>query len=145
MNKNVMKYKKPELDTYYDYVGIVDGLSFYERQKHGITTNLSGLLRAAQLPVKEEQVNNKQDLLCALKGFLEDAQNGKRFMIHFVAHGNESGIKVGSDIVEWSWLKPHFQKINSATNHTLLLNMSTCKGLYGANISDGSGEHPFLG
>ncbi|ELW4651740.1 caspase family protein [Escherichia coli] len=145
MAKPEIKYDNPELDVNYDYVGIVDGLSCDDRKEFGITTELGNLLRSAQLPVKEALVNTKQELLDALSTFLKDAMNGQRFMLHFVAHGNEKGIQIGTDFVTWDILRPHLQEINAATERTLLLNMSTCKGLHGVKIVGRIGEYPFFG
>ncbi|MFJ5456643.1 hypothetical protein [Pectobacterium sp. CHL-2024] len=145
MTKPEIKYDNPELDANYDYVGIIDGLSCDDRKEFGITTELGNLLRSAQLPVKEALVNTNQELLDALNTFLTDAQDGQRFMLHFVAHGNEQGIQIGTDFVTWDILRPHLQEINVATERTLLLNMSTCKGLHGVKIVDGVGEYPFFG
>lgn len=145
MTKPEIKYDNPKLDANYDYVGIIDGLSCDDRKEFGITTELGNLLRSAQLPVKEALVNTKQELLDALNTFLTDAQDGQRFMLHFVAHGNEQGIQIGTDFVTWEVLRPHLQEINVATEQTLLLNMSTCKGLHGVKIVDSVGEYPFFG
>lgn len=145
MAKPEIKYDNPKLDANYDYVGIIDGLSCDDRKEFGITTELGNLLRSAQLPVKEALVNTKQELLDALNTFLRDAQDDQRFMLHFVAHGNEQGIKIGTDFVTWEVLRPHLQEINVATERTLLLNMSTCKGLHGVKIVDSVGEYPFFG
>lgn len=145
MTKPEIKYDNPKLDANYDYVGIIDGLSSDDRKEFGITIELGNLLRSAQLPVKEALVNTKQALLDALNTFLTDAQDGQRFMLHFVAHGNEQGIQIGTDFVTWEVLRPHLQEINVATERTLLLNMSTCKGLHGVKIVDGVGEYPFFG
>jgi len=145
MAKPEIKYDNPKLDANYDYVGIIDGLSCDDRKEFGITTELGNLLRSAQLPVKEALVNTKQELLDALNTFLRDAQDDQRFMLHFVAHGNEQGIQIGTDFVTWEVLRPHLQEINVATERTLLLNMSTCKGLHGVKIVDSVGEYPFFG
>ena len=145
MTKPEVKYDNPELNVNYDYVGIIDGLSCDDRKAFGITTELGNLLRNAQLPVKENLVNTEQALFNALNTFLVDAQNGQRFMLHFVAHGNKQGIQIGTDFVTWEILRPYLQAINVATERTLLLNMSTCKGLHGIKIVDADGEYPFFG
>ncbi|CAI1935770.1 Uncharacterised protein [Serratia fonticola] len=140
-----INYENPELNANYDYVGIIDGLSSEQRKAFGITTELGGFLRSENLPVKEKLVNTEQELLDALSYFLADAKNGKRFMLHFVAHGNENGIEIGANFVTWEVLRTHLQEINVATERTLLLNMTTCKGLHGVKIVPESGEYPFFG
>jgi hypothetical protein len=62
-----------------------------------------------------------------------------------VAHGNDEGIFAATEFCDWTTLRPYLQKIHSATDETLLLNMSTCKGLHGIKITGTSGEHPFFG
>lgn len=145
MTKPEINYDNPVLDATYNYVGIIDGLSSDDRNNFGITTELESLLTSAQLPVKVELVDTERELLDALNVFLTDASNGQRFMLHFVAHGNEQGIQIGCDFVAWNILRPHLQEINEATEGTLLLNMSTCKGLHGVKIVAEFGGYPFFG
>ncbi|HBL6732444.1 TPA: hypothetical protein LSH72_000900 [Klebsiella oxytoca] len=145
MKVPTINYENPELNVDYDYVGIIDGLSSEERESFGITTELVDFLRGEKLPVEERLVNTKQEMLDTLNFFLTDAKNGKRFMLHFVAHGNENGILIGDDFVTWEVLRTYLQEVNIATEGTLLLNMSTCKGLHGVKIVSTSGEYPFFG
>uniref|UniRef100_UPI00313C80FD hypothetical protein n=1 Tax=Yersinia enterocolitica TaxID=630 RepID=UPI00313C80FD len=145
MKVPMINYQNPELNTHYDYVGIIYGLSGEERVNFGITTELSNFLRNEKLPVVDKLVNTKQEMLDALNLFLIDAKSGKRFMLHFVAHGNEDGILIGDEFITWDVLRTTLQDINMATKGTLLLNMSTCKGLHGVKIVPASGEYPFFG
>lgn len=145
MKVPMINYENPELNVDYDYVGIIDGLSSEERESFGITTELVDFLRGEKLPVEERLVNTVQEMLDTLNFFLTDAKNGKRFMLHFVAHGNENGILIGDKFVTWDVLRTHLQEINIATEGTLLLNMSTCKGLHGVKIVPKYGEYPFFG
>ena len=145
MIKNDITYERPELDAEYDYVGIVDGLSEADRNEFRITEQLKNLLLGEGLTTVTALVHTASQLFGALDIFYDKALAGERFMIHFVSHGNDDGIQVGDDFVTWSMLRPYLQKINVATDQTLLLNMSTCKGLHGVKIADKDGDYPFFG
>ena len=142
--KNI-KYDRPELNTEYDYVGLIDGLSDAERKKFAITSELKSLLLGEGLSTATALVHTSGQLLEALDKFYEEAKSGKRFMLHFVAHGNQEGIQVGNDFVQWDVLNSYLSRINNATGETLLLNLSTCKGLHGIKIVNGEGGYPFFG
>lgn len=145
MIKNEITYERPELDAEYDYVGIVDCLSEEDRAQFRITEELKNLLLSEGLTTATALVHTQDQLLSALDRFYDNAVSGERFMLHFVAHGNEQGIQVGNDFVTWPTIRPFLEKVNSATNETLLLNMSTCKGLHGIKIVDKDGQYPFFG
>lgn len=144
MPTNQITYTRPSLDTEYDYVGIIDGLSDTERQKHQITKALKSFLQGEGVATATALVHTENQLLSALDRFHKEAISGKRFMLHFISHGNENGLWVGSDFVNWSTFRPFFQAIHSATDQTLLINMSTCKGLHGIKIVDKDGDYPFF-
>lgn len=145
MIKNEIIYERPDLNVEYDFVGIIDGLTDPDRQKFGITQDLTTFLLQEGLTIAKALVHSSDQLLSALDIFHENARSGKRFMLHFVAHGNEDGIQVGKDFTPWSTIRPYLQKIHVASNQTLLLNMSTCMGLHGIKIVDQNGQYPFFG
>lgn len=145
MIRNNITYERPELDAEYDYVGIVDGLSETDRNEFQITKQLKNLLLGEGVTTVTALVHTPSQLFDALDIFYDKALAGERFMIHFVSHGNDDGIQVGDDFVTWDMLRPYLQKINVATDQTLLLNMSTCKGLHGVKIVDKDGDYPFFG
>jgi hypothetical protein len=145
MIRNDITYERPELNAKYDYVGIVDGLSETDRNKFQITEQLKNLFLDEGLTTVTALIHTAAQLFGALDIFYDKALAGERFMIHFVSHGNDDGIQVGDDFVTWSMMRPYLQKINVATDQTLLLNMSTCKGLHGVKIVDKDGDYPFFG
>lgn len=145
MRKNEIIYERPELDAEYDFVGIIDGLDEEDRARFGITEELKKLLLTEGLTTATALVHTEDQLLGALDLFYDKAVAGERFMLHFVAHGNDAGIQAGNDFVTWATVRPFLQKINTATDETLLLNMSTCKGLHGIKIVDADGSYPFFG
>lgn len=139
-------YDRPHLSVEYDYVGIIDGLTQRDRVLFGITEQLKAILKGGRVPAVVAAVSSDTGLLEALKYFHQEALAGKRFMLHFVSHGNQQGIAAGQDFVTWATLRPFLQQIHSATQESLLLNMSTCKGLHGMKIVEISGPpYPFFG
>lgn len=71
------------------------------------------------------------------------AKEGTKYFLQFVEHGCEYGIKVGSEIVAWKALTEHFEKVNALSNNTLLLNMSTCKGINAIKATASDGKYFF--
>jgi hypothetical protein len=142
---HTVTYMRPSLEVDYDYVGIVDGLTSADRLKYEITEELTELLVSAGVQVAIARVNNKAELFASLEQFRKEAVEGKKFMLHFVAHGNENGIQAATEFCQWNELQPFLQRVHTATNETLLLNMSTCKGLHGIKATDRSGPFPCFG
>jgi hypothetical protein len=145
MITNQITYTRPSLDVEYDYVGIIDGLEPADRKKFGITEQLKALLNGAGFTTALTLVSSKAELLGALEAFRVEATAGRRFMLHFVSHGNDDGIEVGTEFADWATLRPFLQRIHAATEETLLLNMSTCRGLHGVKMVDAAGAFPFFG
>ncbi len=145
MVTNHITYDRPSLDVEYDYVGIIDALDPTDRKDFGITEELRTLLKEAGVTTALAEVASSPELLGALETFRKEAVAGKRFMLHFVAHGDENGIGIGTELAGWSQIRPFLQRIHAATEGTLQLNMSTCKGLYGARIVGGAEPYPFFG
>jgi hypothetical protein len=142
---NPIVYEQPSLEVEYDYVGIIDGLEPNDRRGFAITEKLKTFLNGAGVTTALADVRSAREMLGALKTFNKEAVSGKRFMLHFVSHGNRDGVAAGSEFVDWATMRPFLQRIHAATENTLLLNMSTCKGLHGVKITEGSGPYPFFG
>lgn len=145
MITNIITYKRPSLHVEYDYVGIIDGLIEAQRASFGITEEIIGLLDRAGVQTATARVGSRLELLGALETFRKEAVSGKKFMLHFVAHGNESGIEAAGEFCSWEELRPCLEDVHAATGDTLLLNMSTCKGLHGVKTTSQSGRDPFFG
>jgi hypothetical protein len=145
MITNQITYVRPTLDVEYDYVGIIDGLGPSDRKRFDITGQLMSFLGSAGVTTALAEVGSADELLGALETFRKQAVAGHRFMLHFVSHGDKNGIAVGADFADWVKIRPFLKRIHLATEETLLLNMSTCKGLHGVKIVDDSERYPFFG
>ncbi|MDX7786015.1 hypothetical protein [Aeromonas caviae] len=140
-----IKYDTPTLDTYYDFVSIIDGLNVSDRSSFRISQEINSLLTHEELPTRLINVNSKAEFESELKELLAIAKSGKKFLIHVVAHGNKQGVEAGSEFISWSDITSYLQDINEETDNSLLLNMSTCKGLFGAWTVPKQGRYPFFG
>jgi len=140
-----MEYDNSELDTEYDFVCILDGLDSYERDTYKISNTLNSIFERNDLASYLYETNSSEELFEDLGILQQLADDGKRFLIHIVAHGDEDGIQIGNDCVDWPDLLQNLQSINQKTGNSLILNMSTCKGLYGARIVPVGGCLPFFG
>jgi hypothetical protein len=145
MITNHITYDRPALDIEYDYVGIIDGLEPKDRNDFRITERLRALLNSAGVATALAEVGSEAELLGALETFRKEASAGRRFMLHFVSHGNEDGIAAGAQFASWIKMRPFLKRIHAATKETLLLNMSTCKGLHGVKVVDETDAYPFFG
>jgi len=142
---NEIDYDNPELNTKYDFVCILDGLSTSERNQHKISSTLHGMLERNGLSSRLSEPNSPSELFEEFENLETLACEGMKFLMHIVAHGDELGIQIGEDCVDWPELVSFFQSINEKTGNSLILNMSTCKGLYGARIVPFEGAFPFFG
>ncbi|HAS6299919.1 TPA: hypothetical protein I7229_22010 [Vibrio vulnificus] len=145
MTNTDIEYDTPSLDTSYDFVAIIDGLSASDRIRFEISNKINALLTQESLPTRLTEVGTKSEFIAELGQLLTLAESGKKFLIHIVAHGDEKGIAAGNDDVDWPDMVSGLQAINKATGNSLILNMSTCKGLYGARTVPCEGEYPFFG
>jgi hypothetical protein len=135
--------------TDYDNVIVFDLLSADERKKHDISGKLKNVFEAKGMPVVLiKNLGTGQELETAMQDLLNQAKNGKKFIFHFVAHGNDEciGFKHTGEQVKWEVLGKVLSEINEAAENTLVLNMTTCLGLHGIKSVDFSTSgNPFFG
>jgi len=88
----------------------------------------------------EEKVKASLSLLAS------EAAGGKKFPIHLISHGGEEGLHLQNSVLKWEDLRPLLQSINQAMAGALIVNMSSCLGLYGIKVVDPEEESlPFFG
>ncbi len=89
-----------------------------------------------------------QTLLNEINLLTGESAEGRRFLLHFVSHGNKTciGFKHTSEPVYWTELEEPLKGLNSAADHTTVLNMTTCKGLNAIQIASQCVDiQPFFG
>lgn len=145
MSENKYQYVTPELDADYDAVFILDFLPEADRNKYKITEKLKQTLDNESLPVALAFPNNRDELISSFNQMRDWTKEGTKYFLQFVGHGCEDGIKVGSEIVAWEDLAEHLEEVNALSNNTLLLNMSTCKGINAVKVTASDGDYPFFG
>lgn len=130
-----MNYKN--LNAEYDKVVIFDLLSAEERSSLKITDDLEKIFKD-KVSIEIHLCENKIDIVSKLTTLTQEARNGKKFIFHFVAHGNNQGIgfKHTNELVEWSIFSDHLTEINKAAGNSLILNLTSCFGLNGIKITD---------
>ncbi len=76
-------------------------------------------------------------LLNELEIIKKKAEQGMRFLIHIFSHGDEKGIEFiqTKEKLSWQEMAKHFADINKASSNTLILYMTTCKGLNAIKIN----------
>lgn len=141
----LITYSRPDLFVEYDYVAVMDGLSDFDRKRYRIKDRLSEVFKKESLCLKCFEVSSKESLVLYLLILFIKSREGKKFIIHFVSHGNEEGVRMGSYFAYWIMLGPLLEKINSAMQCDLIVNMSTCKGLHGIKMVKPLGGYPFFG
>lgn len=136
------------LDTENNFVVILDCLPNSDRNRHGLAKAIQDYLAQQGIEQFLGCCDCKPQLLGGLSRCKQMAEQQKVFSIHFVAHGNSSGIGIGnsSEIVTWADLRQHLCDINDRMQKRLIVNMTSCFGLHGIKITephkDGS---PFFG
>lgn len=143
--RNAIQYSNPELSVDYDYVAIVDGLNSEERDRYRISDKLKMVFNKENLILQCNYVDSLHCLKTSLLHLFIKADRGDKFIIHFVSHGNEVGVKVGCNFVTWATLGPMLEKINNKMKERLIVNMSTCRGLHGIKMSTLTKNRPFFG
>lgn len=125
----MIDYKK--LDVEYDQVVILDLLSDSERTDWKITQELDATLQGERFSTRIINLSTKHELLDTLAKLTTESKTGKRYMLHFVGHGNKDciGFKHTGELITWSELEGPLQTLNMAADESLVLNMTTCKGL----------------
>lgn len=142
----MIDYKK--LNVEYDQIVILDLLSDDERTNWKITEELNTFLTGEGFSTRIINLATKQELLDTLKDLTSEAKSGKRFMLHFVGHGNEDciGFKHTRELIPWSELEEPLRNLHKEAEQTLILNMTTCKGLNVIKAVDHMKEElPFFG
>lgn len=137
-----------KLEVEYDFVAIVDGLPENERQNSRISDRLQKLVEDLSFSCERADCNTKRGFIAALQHFRDRARSQKKFCLHFVSHGSESGLwlKSSGESIEWREFRRFIGGINAAMGGSLVLNMSTCEGLHGIKIVDAEQEDlPFFG
>lgn len=136
------------LDVEYDSVIVFDLLSQEERDKYKVTSLLVELFKKNKTHITVKYFSNKKEVLTYLKKILNEAKSGKKYMFHFVGHGNKKCIafKHTSEFIAWDELTSILTEINEAFGNTLVLNMTSCFGLHGIKtVNPFSDGNPFFG
>ena len=136
------------LDVEYDAVIVFDLLSQEEREKHKISSSLEELFKKNNTHITVKYFATKKEILSFLKKLLNEVKSGKKYMFHFVGHGNKKCIafKHTSELITWDELTSILTEINEASGNTLVLNMTSCFGLHGIKtVNPFSAGNPFFG
>jgi hypothetical protein len=137
-----------KLDTEYDLVFIVDSLSDSERTDFRISEDLMQFLSNNGIRQLRALCSNKRMVLDAIEYSRILAKTGLKFCLQIVSHGTEEGLwidQTGEDIL-WVELTQRLSELNTELSDTLIINMTSCKGLNGIKIVDEKSERlPFFG
>ena len=136
------------LSIEYDLVFILDCLSQKERDDFRISEDLMNYLASQGIKQLQAKCQNRNMVNDAFSYMEKLADSGLRFCLQIVSHGTEEGLWIGEtdDDILWNELKEKFGALNSKLENSLIVNMSTCKGLNGIKIIDEKlNEFPFFG
>jgi hypothetical protein len=140
-------YKRPELDTEYDFIAVIDGLPQQDRWSFGLAEQITNMLDVEQLPWRQFDCGNKLGLASAFETLLQSASTGEKFCIQFVGHGNKKGLGVGAnEFLTWNEFGNFLVPINEFMAGVLFLNMTSCNGLHGIrSVPLATTRDPFFG
>lgn len=137
-----------KLNVEYDLVFILDCLSQCERDSFRISEDLINYLAGQGIEQLQAKCQNRNMVIDAFSYMEKIAQSGLRFCLQIVSHGTEDGLWIGEtdDDIFWDELREKFESLNSKLDNSLIVNMSTCKGLNGIRIVDENADKfPFFG
>jgi hypothetical protein len=136
------------LDVEYDLVFIIDCLSQQERGDYKISENLMKFLADNGIKQLQSQCNNKAMVLASLDYMKKLADTGVKFCLQIVSHGTEEGLWIEGtqEDIYWADLRTQLYELNQKLSNTLIINMTTCRGLNGVKIVDElKNAFPFFG
>jgi hypothetical protein len=123
------------LNTDFEEVVIIDILPEVERHQWAISEGLRSDLASLGVPQIQVSCYNKKHVFDAFKWSAKRLEK-TNFILHFTAHGNETGIglKATNEFISWQELCDPLKSLNQEMGGNLVLNMLACKGIYGASI-----------
>lgn len=136
-----------ELKVEYDLVAIIDCLPEKQRDKYKITSSLMNFLASKGIKQKAIYCASKKEVFDAFQ-YLNNLADNSKFCLHVVAHGNKNGIGIvdTKELISWEEFNQHLLTINEKLSNSLIVNMTSCKGLYGITANDESqNNYPFFG
>ena len=146
--RHAKKTNMKKLNVEYDLIFILDCLSQKERDDYRISEDLMDYLASQGIKQLQAKCQNRDMVNDAFNYMNKLADSGLRFCLQIVSHGTENGLWLGdtNEDILWSELKDKFESLNSKLDDSLIVNMSTCKGLNGIKIVDvHSDKFPFFG
>ena len=142
-----MDFRIRPLDVEYDFVAIIDALPNSQRSSWKISEHLSKFLGTQGICQKCANCSTKLEFFKALDFFADKASKGELFCLHFVAHGNREGLVISAtgEYIQWEEFRGALTRLNRIMNERLVLNLSSCKGIYGMSVVDPTvNETPFF-
>jgi hypothetical protein len=136
------------LNVEYDLIFILDCLSQKERDEFRISEDLMDYLASQGIRQLQAKCQNRNMVYDAFSYMNKLADSGLRFCLQIVSHGTEKGLWIGdsNDDILWHELTDKFKILNTKLDNSLIVNMSTCKGLNGIKIVDiNADKFPFFG
>ncbi|HLP39685.1 hypothetical protein [Lacibacter sp.] len=137
-----------KLETEYDLVFIVDCLSQQDRDDFKISEDLMNFLASKGIKQLQGKCKNKAMVLDTFTYMKKLADTGLKFCLQIVSHGTEEGlwIEETDEDIYWEELRNLLYELNSKLENTLIVNMTSCRGLNGVKIIDeNKGDYPFFG
>jgi hypothetical protein len=126
------------LDTSYDGIAIIDGLSTADRAQYRDSDKLRALVADIDnefLGPSFEPVGREQ-YFQAFRQLAKWAREKKRhYLVHLECHGSPEGLVIGSDTILWEDQVGVLRDLNSAMGGTLVLDVMACNAIYGSRMS----------
>jgi hypothetical protein len=136
-----------KLEVEYDLVVIIDCLPKKQQEKYQISSKLMSFLASKGIKQKTLNCNSKKAIIEAFK-YLNTLAETNKFCLQIVSHGNNFGIGIAEtkELITWKEFNSYLGLLNDKLSNTLILNMTSCKGLYGIKMNDEAKEnYPFFG
>ena len=125
------------LNTEYDFVAVVDFLPEADRQRYQLAQKLLRYLAKNGIEQNCLSCNTRLGFLAALQWLAAESKRGRKFLIHFIGHGETTGLCMpeGTNI-SWRDISRFLSQIDKDTISHSVLNMTCCWGINAIKLAD---------
>jgi len=125
------------LDTEYDFVAVVDFLPEADRKRFQLAQKLLRYLAKNGIEQNCLSCNTRLGFLAALQWLAAESKKGRKFLIHFIGHGETTGLCMpDGTTVSWRNISRFLGRIDKDTIAHSVLNMTCCWGINAIKLAD---------
>ena len=125
------------LNTEYDFVAIVDFLPEADQKKFQLAQKLHRYLGKNGVEQNCLSCKTRSGFLAALQWLASESKKGRKFLIHFIGHGETTGLCMpDGTTVSWGNISKFLGRLDKDTIAHSVLNMTCCWGIHAIKLAD---------